>query len=183
MTVEQSSAASPATTVDETVQAPPSGGSVSLPSPLDFTDEEYAKFQVTYLGSSTQDYMLSQHSVEDALYQFSKDGTSSGQAAIVKNVISLQVSSLGINLTDKSKKLFINRNYPLKTIIGFCQHYSDGKHFAFATERPGFPNLKKVHVFQCLSEPPKQVLAAMRYWLQMDPVVSGPIPSSQSQES
>ena len=170
---------SPATTDGESVQIP--GGSTILPSPFDFSDEEYAKFQVTYLGSATQDYTLSQHSVEDALYRFSNKGTSGGQAAVVKNTISLQVSSLGINLTDKSKKLFINRNYPLKTIIGFCQHYSDNKHFAFATERPGFPNVKKVHVFQSLSVPPEQVISAMQYWLQMDPVVSGPIPQNQEQ--
>ena len=157
-------------------------GSGAIQSPFEFSDEEYAKFQVTYLGSATQDHVLSQHSVEDALYQFSKDGMSAGQAAVTKNTVSLQVSSLGINLTDKSKKLFVHRNYPLKTIIGFCQHYSDNKHFAFATERPGFANVKKVHVFRCLVERPEQVLAAMKYWLQLEPIISDPICSFQDSE-
>lgn len=149
-----------------------SGGTIL--SAVDFSEEEYAKYLVTYVGSATQDYPLSQHSIQDALDRFSTEGTVAGQATVSKNIVHLQVSSLGIRLKDKSRKMFMHRNYPTKTIVGFCQHYNDRKHFAFASHRPGFPNVNRVHVFRCGVEPVEQVLAAMKYWLQLDRVVSLP---------
>ena len=126
------------------------------------------------MGSATQNNPLSQYSIQDALNQFATEGTAAGQAMVSKNTIHLQISSMGINLTDKTRKMFVHRNYPNKTIVGFCQHHDDGKHFAFASHRPGFPNAKKVHVFCCGVEPVEQILAAMKYWLHLDPVASLP---------
>lgn len=101
---------------------------------------------------------------------FTTEGTSAGQAAILKNTVQLQVTSFGINLRDKTKKLFIHRNYPRNTIAGFCKHPTDGKLFAVASDRPGFPDIKKVHVFRCGAEPVEQVVDTIKYWLKMDPI-------------
>lgn len=125
------------------------------------------------MGSAQlESLLLSQHSVEEALGLFAAKGTASGQAAVVKNTVYLQVSALGINLTDKTRKMFIHRNYPRKTIAGYCRHARDSKVFAFSSYRPGFPKIQKVHVFRCGAEPVEQVLSAIKYWLKMDPITS-----------
>ena len=105
---------------------------------------------------------------------FAESGTAAGQAAVVKNTIHLQVSSIGINLTDKTRKLFIHRNYPLKSVAGFCRHPSDPRLFAVASYRPGFPNIKRVHVFRCGEEPIERIMGAVRFWLKREPVVDLP---------
>ena len=102
---------------------------------------------------------------------FAESGTAAGQAAVTKNTIHFQVSSVGINLTDKSRKLFIHRNYPLKSVAGYCRHPSDPKLFAVASYRPGFLNIKRVHVFRCGDEPIEQVMDAIKYWIKKEPVV------------
>ncbi len=136
----------------------------------EFGEDEYAKFSVTYVGSATQDWAdLTQDSIDDALRLFELDGMAGGRAAIVKNVIDLQISPLGINLTDNKQKLFVHRNYPLRTISGYCRHETDSKLFAFASYRPGFSKIQKVHVFRCGTEPVDQIMAATKYWLKMDP--------------
>ena len=118
--------------------------------------------------------MLTQQSVVEAIQAFAESGTAAGGAAVAKNTVHLQVSSVGINLTDKSRKLFVHRNYPLKSVAGYCQHPSDPKLFAIASYRPGFPNIKRVHVFRCGEEPIRQVMDAIRYWLKREPVVDPP---------
>lgn len=142
------------------------------PSPQDFSDDEYARFPVTYIGSATQESALTQQSVVDAMNRFAAEGTAAGRAAVVKNTVLLQVSLLGINLTDKTHKMFIHRNYPCKSIAGYCRGQEDPKVFAFASHRPGYPNIVKVHVFQCGTEPVGQILDAMSYWLEVDPITS-----------
>lgn len=143
-----------------------------IPSPLEFSEDNYVKFQVTYVGSATSDSPLTQHCIEDSLTLFAAKGMAAGQAAIIKNTISLQVSSLGVNLTDKSRKLFVHRNYPRKTIAGYCRDPVDSKLFAVISDRPGFANIRKVHVFRCGTEPVEQILDAIKYWLQMEPIKS-----------
>ena len=144
----------------------------SLTSPLDLGEDDYARFSVTYIGSATRDSPLTLHCIDDALSLFAEKGTAAGQAAVQKNTIQLQITSLGINLTDKSRKLFIHRNYPRKTIAGYCKHPKDGKLFAVVSNRPGFPNIKRVHVFRCGAEPAQQIMDAVEYWLQMKPIQS-----------
>ena len=141
-------------------------------SPFDFTDEDYAKFSVTYVGSAALDPPLSQQSVLDALRVFSEQGTAAGQAAIVKNSIDMQVSALGINLSDRRHKLFINRNYPRKQLEGYCTHPCDDNYFAFASRRPGYSSSLKVHVFKRGSESVPQILDAIQFWLEIDPTPS-----------
>ena len=146
----------------------------SIISPLDFTEEDYAKFPVTYIGSATQDHPLTRHSIEEALNQFASEGKAAGQAAVLKNIVYFQISVLGINLADKTRKLFIHRNYPRNTLAGYSRHPTDTKVFAFASLRPGFTNIIKVHVFRCGVEPVEQVeqvMDAIKYWLKIDPVL------------
>ena len=146
--------------------------SPTIVSPFDFTDEDYAKFHVTYVGSATLDPPLTQQSVVEAMNVFSERGTAAGQAAVVKNSVCMQVSALGINLSDKKRKLFIYRNYPRKQLEGYCAHPTDADFFAFASRRPGYSSLK-VHVFKRGgSEPVEQILDAVQFWLEIDPVAS-----------
>lgn len=136
---------------------------------MDFTEEEYARFSVHYVGSATLDPPFTTNSIIKALQVFSQSGVAGGKAAVPKNVISMQISALSIMLIDKKHKLFINRNYPRKQIVGYCMHPLDHAYFSFATHRPGFSDLK-VHVFMQLSEPLTQLLDSLNFWLQMDPI-------------
>ena len=151
---------------DSIVQSP------TIFSPFDFTDEDYAKFSVTYIGSAALNPPLSQQSVLDALRVFSEQGTAAGQAAITKNSIDMQVSALGINLSDRKRRLFINRNYPRKQLEGYCAHPCDDNYFAFASQRPGYSSSLKVHVFRRGSESVPQILDAIQFWLEIDPTPS-----------
>ena len=144
--------------------------SPTILSPFDFSDEDYAKFRLTYVGSASLDPPLTRQSVVDAMNKFSEQGTAGGQAAKVKNSISMQVSALGINLSDKTHKLFVNRNYPRKQLEGYCSHPTDDNYFAFASRRPGFWSSLKVHVFRRGSEPVEQILDAIQFWLEIDPI-------------
>ena len=144
----------------------------SVVSPLDFTEDDYAKFMVNYVGSAVMDRPLSQQSILDALRSFEEAGVAGGQAAVQKNVIHMQVSSLGINLTDKKHRLFVSRNYPRKQLEGYCLHPTEPRCFAFASKRPGFPHSMKCHVFRQVQEPIEQILDGVRFWLELEPVVS-----------
>ena len=149
--------------------------SVSSPtifSPFDFTDEDYAKFRVTYIGSAALEPPMTQTSVVDAMNKFSEHGVAAGQAAVAKNSINMQVSALGINLSDKKHKLFVNRNYPRKQLAGYCAHPTDDSYFAFASRRPGYSTSLKVHVFKRGNEPVEQVLDAIKFWLELDPTTA-----------
>ena len=150
----------------DSVQSP------TILSPFDFTDEDYAKFPVTYIGSAALDPPLTRQSVVEAINKFGEHGTAAGQAAVVKNSVDMQVSALGINLSDKKHKLFVNRNYPRKQLEGYCSHPTDDSYFAFASRRPGFSSSLKVHVFKRGSEPVEQILDAIQFWLEIDPVTS-----------
>ena len=143
--------------------------SPTIPSPLDFTDEDYAKFSVTFIGSATLNKPLTRHSILDALAAFNECGTAAGQAAITKNVIEMQVSAIGIILSDKKHKLFVNRNYPRKHLVGFCQHPNDVNIFAFGSPKPGFPSSMKVHVFKRGTESTERILDAIKFWLEIEP--------------
>lgn len=144
--------------------------SPTILSPFDFTDEDYAKFRLTYIGSASLDPPLTRQSVVDAMSKFSEHGTAAGQAAKVRNSVSMQVSALGINLSDKTHKLFVNRNYPRKQLEGYCSHPTDDNYFAFASRRPGFWSSLKVHVFKRGGEPVEQILDAIQFWLEIDPI-------------
>ena len=137
-------------------------------SPQNYTEEDYAKFSVTYVGSATLYLPFTKESVLDALKAFDEDGISAGQAAVTKNVIDMQISALSISLTDKTHKLFVTRNYPRKQVEGFCVHPKDTKYFAFATHRPGFPTSMKVHVFARGEEPSSQIVDAIKFWLEIE---------------
>ena len=139
-------------------------------SPLDFTDEDYARFSVNYVGSAALELTLTPQSVLEAITIFNEEGVAAGQAAVQGNVIHMQVSSLGINLTDKKHRLFVNRNYPRKQLVGYCVHPNDSRCFAIASQRPGFPSSMKVHVFRPVQEPTQQILDAIKFWLEIDPV-------------
>ena len=139
-------------------------------SALDFTEEDYARFSVNYVGSAALDFPLTPQSILEAIKIFNEEGVAAGQAAVQGNVIHMQVSSLGINLTDKKHRLFVNRNYPRKQLVGYCVHPSDSKCFAIASQRPGFPSCMKVHVFRTVQEPTQQILDTIKFWLEMDPV-------------
>lgn len=144
--------------------------SPTILSPLEFTEEDYAKFSVTFIGSATLDKPLTRQSILDALAAFNESGTAAGQAAITKNVIDMQVSALGINLSDKKHKLFVNRNYPRKQLVGYCLHPHDSNYFAFGSPKPGFSNCMKVHVFRRGTETTEQILDAIRFWLEIEPI-------------
>ncbi len=140
-----------------------------LVSPLDYTDEDYARYTVTYVGSASLYLPFSRECVLDALKAFEEGGVAMGRAAVPKNSIEMQVSSLSISLTDKTHKLFVARNYSRKQVLGFCVHPTDSKYFAFASPRPGFPNNMKVHVFTHGQESSSQIIDSLQYWLELTP--------------
>jgi len=141
-------------------------------SPLDFSEDDYARFSVNYVGSAALDLPLTPSSIVKAIKAFSEEGVAGGQAAVPKNVIHMQVSSLGITLTDKKHRLFVNRNYPRKQLEGCCVHPKNSKYFAVASQRPGFPSSMKVHVFRQVQESTEQIMDAIKFWLEIDPVPS-----------
>ena len=96
----------------------------------------------------------------------------SGRAAVVKNMIQMHVSSAGINLIDKKHRLFVNRNYPRKQLVGYCRHTEDERVFAFASQRPGYPDEMKCHVFRQVQESTDHILQAIRHWLELAPTTA-----------
>ena len=134
------------------------------------SSRDYARFSVNYVGSAALELPLTPQSVLEAITVFNEEGVAAGQAAVQGNVIHMQVSSLGIDLTDKKHRLFVNRNYPRKQLVGYCVHPNDSKCFAIASQRPGFPSSMKVHVFRPVQEPTQQILDAIKFWLEIDPV-------------
>ena len=141
-------------------------------SPLDSSEDDYARFSVNYVGSAALDLPLTASSIIEAIKTFGEEGVAGGQAAVPKNVIHMQVSSLGITLTDKKHRLFVNRNYPRKQLEGCCVHPKNSKYFAVASQRPGFPSSMKVHVFRQVQESTEQIMDAIKFWLEIDPVPS-----------
>ena len=142
--------------------------SVTIPKPLssfESAEEDFAKFSVNYVGSANLDAPFSSQSIINSLEKFKEGGTKVGQASVPKNTVIMHISSLGINLTDKKQKMFINRNYPQKQIIGHSVQPVNGEYFGFATFRPGFKDQIKVHVFCQLIEPVQQILDTMSFWL------------------
>lgn len=148
---------------------------VVQPSPLqssfDSTDDDFAKFSVTYVGSANLEGPFGPSLITEALVTFREGGVASGMAPIAKNSVTMQVSALGINLSDKKHKMFINRNYPQKQIIGYASLPIDSQYFGFATLRPGFKDHLRVHVFISCDLPTEQILYAMQYWLNMTPTI------------
>lgn len=160
------------------VGSPKSSAIIDLPckrknsiAVLSLPEEEYVRFSVNYVGSATLDPPFKPQGLIRAMQLFKQNGVAAGMAAVPKNVISMHVSALGINLTDKKHQMFITRNYPRKQIVGYCVHEMNSHYFGFATRRPGFDDLK-VHVFMQLNEPVQQILDSVKFWLQMDPMSS-----------
>ncbi len=143
-----------------------------LVSPLKYTQEDYARYTVTYVGSAALYLPFCRDSVLDALEAFAEGGVASGKAAVTKNNVEMQVSALSVSLADKSHRLFVTRNYGRKQIQGFCVHPTNSKYFAFASLRPGFPNNMKVHVFVHGEEPSSQIIDSLQYWLELAPSTS-----------
>lgn len=143
-----------------------------LVSPHTVTDEDYAQYTVTFIGSAALYLPFCQESLLDALKAFKEEGVAAGKAAVAKNSIEMQVSALSVSLSDKTRKLFVARHYSRKQIQGFCVHPTDSKYFAFATLRPGFPNNMKVHVFIHGEEPSSQIIDSLQYWLEISPSTS-----------
>ena len=130
-------------------------------------EEDHARFPVTYMGSATLEGSFTPYAITQALDTFNREGIAGGMAAIRKNVISMMVSALGINLTDKTHKLFVHRNYPRKQIVGVAMHPYNSSYFAFATTRPGFPDQLKVHVFSQVATSVNEILEGINFWLQI----------------
>ncbi len=145
--------------------------SVILPkaatSSFDTADEDFAKFSVSYVGSANIDEPFNSDCILLALKKFEEGGVAVGMASIPKNTIIIHISSFGINLTDTKQKLFINRNYPQKQIIGHSVCPVNNDYFGFATVRPGFKDQLKVHVFCQLVEPVQQIIDTMTFWLNL----------------
>lgn len=138
------------------------------PKPLssfESAESDHAKFSVTYVGSANIPGPFSSRLVSKSLEMFKEGGVAVGGASVPKNTIIMHISSLGINLTDKKQKMFINRNYPRKQILGHSLNPVEKEYFGFATSRPGFRDQIRVHVFSQLTEPVKQVVDAMIFWL------------------
>lgn len=136
-------------------------------SPLDIPEEQFARFSVTYVGSAVTEPPFSPASLAHSLSVFQEGGIAAGKAAVSKNVIQMHVSSLGINLVDKKHRLFVNRNYPRKQLVGYCRHPDDSKLFAFGSLRQGYPNEIKCHVFRRVQESTEQILQAIHHWLEL----------------
>ena len=147
----------------ETVTAP------TIISGMEFSEEDYVRFSVNYVGSATLDPPFTPQSITRAMQMFNQNGVAAGMAAVPKNTISMHVCALGINLSDKKQQMFVTRNYPRKQIAGHCSHQMDNHYFGFATWRPGFGDLK-VHVFMQVAEPVTQILDSIKFWLQIDPL-------------
>lgn len=130
------------------------------------TEEDYACFTVTYVGSTNTEPPFTQQAILDALQSFGTRGAAGGVAFVPKNSVSMQVAALGITLSDQSRLLFVSRNYPRKQVAGYCVHPSLPGYFAFATRRPGFDTLR-CHVFKQLDQPCEQIVGAMKFWLEM----------------
>lgn len=141
----------------------------TLLSPLEIPEEDFVRFSVTYVGSAVVKLPFSSTSLTQALALFQEGGIAAGRAAVVKNVIQMHISALGINLIDKKHRLFVNRNYPRKQLAGYCRHPEDQKLFAFGSRRPGYPHEIKCHVFRQVQESADHVLEAIHHWLEMDP--------------
>ena len=88
---------------------------------------------------------------------------------MVKNVVQMHVSALGINLIDKKHRLFVHRNYPRKQLVGYCRHAEDDKVFAFGSQRPGYPDEIKCHVFRQLQDSTERIMEAIHHWLELSP--------------
>ena len=134
-------------------------------SSLDFPEEDYARFLVTYIGSANMEAPFTSESIIKSLEVFEESGVAAGMAAVPKNTITMHVSALGINLIDKKHQMFINRNYPHKQIVGYSMHPTDAKYFGFSTHRPGFTDQLKVHVFQQSNDTIQLILDAIKFWL------------------
>ena len=148
-------------------------------SPLDVPEEQFARFPVTYVGSAVTEPPFSPTSLVHALSVFKEGGVAAGKAAVAKNVIQMHVSSLGINLVDKKHRLFVNRNYPRKQLVGYCRDEEDEKLFAFGSLRQGYPNEIKCHVFRRVQESTEHIMQAIHHWLELPPTTSDNQPSSQ----
>jgi hypothetical protein len=161
----------------------PSQSDLSSPlSPLDFPEEQYARFPVTYVGSAVTEPPFTPASLARSLSAFREGGVAAGRAAVVKNVIQMHVSPGGINLIDKKHRLFVNRNYPRKQVVGYCGDAGDERLFAFASLRQGYPNEIKCHVFRRVHESTEQILQAIHHWLDLASSPTSPSPSEQPSE-
>lgn len=146
----------------------------TLLSPLEIPEEDFVRFSVTYIGSAVVQLPFSSTSLTRALAVFQEGGIAGGRAAVVKNVIQMHISALGINLIDKKHRLFVNRNYPRKQLAGYCRHPEDQKVFAFGSRRPGYPHEIKCHVFRQVQESADHILEAIHHWLELEPTPPHP---------
>ena len=148
---------------------------VVVPTTLaEFSEEDFMKFSVNYVGTANLVGPFSSDSIVQALEAFQEGGVSAGMATVTKNCVSMHISSLGINLSDKNHKMFVSRHYPRKQILGFGQHtVTDGVYLGFGTYRPGFADQIKVHVFYDPSQQiVNQIMDGIQYWLQINPSTS-----------
>ena len=140
------------------------------PSVSDFSEEEYVKFSLSYVGTANLPTPFTPQSILQALEAFNDRGVAAGMAPPIgnNNIIGMYVSPLGINLSDKKQKNFVNRNYPRKSIVGYCRHPSDKRYFSFATLRPGFEEQLKVHLFiESSGQVVDQIMESIQFWLQI----------------
>ncbi|XP_019851749.1 PREDICTED: uncharacterized protein LOC109581780 [Amphimedon queenslandica] len=143
------------------------------PSVSEFSEEEYVKFSLSYVGTANLQTPFTPQSILEALEAFNEKGVAAGMAPPIgnNNIIGMYVSPLGINLSDKKQKNFVNRNYPRKSIVGYCRHPFDKRYFSFATLRPGFEEQVKVHLFiESSGQVVDQIMESIQFWLQIPPV-------------
>lgn len=165
---------SPVSTPGRTADSSEDSIKSTLLSPLEIPEEDFVRFSVTYVGSAVVKLPFSSSSLTQALALFQEGGIAAGRAAVVKNVVQMHISALGINLIDKKHRLFVNRNYPRKQLAGYCRHPEDQKVFAFGSRRPGYPHEIKCHVFRQVQESADHVMEAIHHWLEMDPTSPRP---------
>lgn len=140
-----------------------------VPTVNDFSEEDFAKFSLTYIGTANLSVPFTRMSILQALNMFQERGVAAGMAPTSKNSIDMYVSSLGINLSDKTQKMFVNRNYPRKQIVGCSRHPTDWKFISFATLRPGFSDQLKVHLFmETVERMVDRIVESIKFWLQLN---------------
>jgi len=130
--------------------------------------EEYAKFTMTYIGSTTLEDAVTGSTVYDALQAIEEGGVAAGAALVAKNQITFVVAANGVTLVDPSEKMFFTRHYPKNQIEAFLRGPDRSNIMGFVTKVTGFGDRIKCHLLVEAVEPLKQIFSAVEYWLQLD---------------
>jgi len=130
--------------------------------------EEYAKFTMTYIGSTTLEGVVTGSTVFDALQAIEEGGVAAGAAVVTKNQITFVAAANGVTLVDPSEKMFFTRHYPKNQIEAFLRGPDRSNIMGFVTKMTGFGNKIKCHLLAEAVEPLTQIFSAVEYWLKLD---------------